>query len=657
MGERGSQVRRSLAWLLLGGAAGTLAAQAPEQGCVVNPDLGMRVGLIVTFRQRSGIQAYPDMEIVRNALRGAVADRLRDKGYDVAFADSSRLPQQADQIVRRNTDVVRAMTSQNVSSLVVVDYEFAEDRALGSGGSAKYQLERPVPTARWREWVLDGRGSIVCRAAFRGRASWTYPPFGQEVADSAFWFAQRLPQPPAAEVADSAEQFLLARLVARGAQVNVKRVDEWGRVLGADPALLREVPRVFADSSTPSFASLSVGLDHTCGLTKAGAAYCWGSNRFGQLGAASADKCAWDNLYFLTAYGVDCSTTPVRERRNLAFRSLTAGLEFTCSIASSREMYCWGRNDENQLGDGTSQSRSVPSRVAANAEFASIWVGDHHACGLTAAGTAHCWGADIWPAAPKLVAGGLSFAELNLRKDWQGCGVLSTGTVYCWEYRGAKAVPVDTAGPALHGLQVLPFFDAMCALGEGGIAYCWGDSGPYLGNDTTTFDRKRPIARAHQPLRPVVGGVSFTTLDAGRSYTCGLTAAGALYCWGSITVSFGDGSHASRFRFLPVPTLMDPRLQFTSLVAGPSHGCALTSAGAAHCFGENAAGLLGDGTTAAREGLVAVKTDVRFVSLALGYGHTCGLTQAGAAYCWGSNSRGQLGDGTKTNRAVPARVR
>ncbi|HET7240822.1 MAG TPA: hypothetical protein VFI77_06665, partial [Gemmatimonadales bacterium] len=40
-----------------------------------------------------------------------------------------------------------------------------------------------------------------------------------------------------------------------------------------------------ATSSAPlSFAQLSVGYMHTCGVTTGGKAYCWGANDFGQLG-------------------------------------------------------------------------------------------------------------------------------------------------------------------------------------------------------------------------------------------------------------------------------------------------------------------------------------------------------------------------------------
>src|SRR5439155_1088736 len=180
-----------------------------------------------------------------------------------------------------------------------------------------------------------------------------------------------------------------------------------------------------------------------------------------------------------------------------------------------------------------------------------------------------------------------------------------------------------------------------CGLTGAGAAYCWGwNSYGQLGTGSTNFAIPSPMA--------VAGGQSFNALANGGVHTCGLTGAGAAYCWGDNSVGqLGSGLTTSS----ATPVAVAGGLSFGALPAGFGHTCGLTSSGAAYCWGANGAGQLGDGSTTPSSSPVAVAGGFSFSDLAAGNLHTCGLTSSGTAYCWGDNGVGQLGDGWTTNNA------
>ncbi|HEY0230290.1 MAG TPA: hypothetical protein VGC55_03475 [Dokdonella sp.] len=147
-----------------------------------------------------------------------------------------------------------------------------------------------------------------------------------------------------------------------------------------------------------------------------------------------------------------------------------------------------------------------------------------------------------------------------------------------------------------------------------------------------------PIAHARPPLQ-------FEQLSAGGSDTCALDAAGGIECWGQRAGTW-------------VPTAV----AFTGTTAtrvstGPWHDCAIVDAGL-QCWGENAFGQLGDGTTngsAAPVEVVGLAAGV--ADVATGTWNTCAVV-AGGARCWGNNQYGQLGNGqfSQTPGLVPAAV-
>jgi len=154
----------------------------------------------------------------------------------------------------------------------------------------------------------------------------------------------------------------------------------------------------------------------------------------------------------------------------------------------------------------------------------------------------------------------------------------------------------------------------------------------------------------------VAGGLSFARLTAGGAHTCGVTAAGAAYCWGAnIAGQLGTGT-ADSLEVTPQP--VSGGLHFRLIAAGGAHTCGLTADSLAYCWGNDTDGELGDGAASSQPTPtpMPVSGGLRFADLHAGSAHTCGITGAQTVYCWGLGLKGQLGQVTPRSSAVPLRV-
>jgi len=348
-----------------------------------------------------------------------------------------------------------------------------------------------------------------------------------------------------------------------------------------------------------SFRTISAGALHTCGLSTNDVAYCWGSNRFGQLGRP-IERVA--------------TPTPVNGLTGVGTLALGPNSSHTCALTGTGSAFCWGNNNDAELGNNSTQPASaVPDSVYGGRAYRTISPGLSHTCAVTTAGTGYCWGDNglsqlgigssgglYYQPAP--VAGGLTFTSIASGL-WHTCGLTTSGAGYCW---GANV------------------------LGE-------------IGDSSTTF-RQTPV--------PVSGGLTFSAIATGVFISCGLVSTGSAYCWGANSGQFGDSSNANSL----VPKPAASGLALRTLTIGAGHVCGLVSSGAAYCWGANESGQLGNGSMTRSLLPTRVSGGLNFTAISAGGGHTCGLTNAGVAYCWGGNNSGELGTGPNGGTNVPVAV-
>ena len=153
-----------------------------------------------------------------------------------------------------------------------------------------------------------------------------------------------------------------------------------------------------------------------------------------------------------------------------------------------------------------------------------------------------------------------------------------------------------------------------------------------------------------------LGSWNKSLISAGNAHACAVTSSGAAKCWGIGSFGeLGNGANTNKLTATAVTGLSSGVIAISA--SSQMHTCAVLSTGAARCWGYNNYNELGDGTKTTRLTPTAVTGLSSGVSaISSGYTHTCAVLSTGAARCWGRNGSGQIGDGTSTDRSTSVAV-
>jgi alpha-tubulin suppressor-like RCC1 family protein len=369
---------------------------------------------------------------------------------------------------------------------------------------------------------------------------------------------------------------------------------------------------------------ISPGVHHTCAL-EGGRVSCWGLNRFDMLGVGPG------------------LPDPVLEPRPVIgleqagpIVKVETDYDFSCALAQSGDVYCWGDNDQGQLGVGDQVRRDRPTQVA-GVRAGLIYVNFGQVCA---------------------VAPGSTFGR---RTAWcWGTGAFGGGPV-----RHFESKPVEIA--ALANVGQLAY---NCWLRDDAVR-CWGhNSGGQVGNGEGGCEYDEPLCSdcrrlpdrtckyVDKPTAPL-GLPAVEQIAGGGHYNYAVDYEGGVWEWGQVgqTMSYDPRPNYRPQRVADLPPIVQ-------ISAGGSHVCALDEDGQLWCWGNNSFGQLGFENAERQssehpkpnkvEGLPPVR------QIRAGFYFTCALTGEGEgtqAWCWGDNGSGQLGDGTTERRHVPTLVK
>ena len=370
--------------------------------------------------------------------------------------------------------------------------------------------------------------------------------------------------------------------------------------------------------------TLTVAGSSTCAVAQDGSLRCWGSNTWGQTGLWPFDNNPTFSPSWLVQYHAPDSTW------NQTWSEVEGYNQHYCAITDDKDLYCWGMGREGQLGAGDTNWENTEPRKAifpANRETIQVAPGTVHTCSISPIRNStpdhqsvYCWGnnnegqlgtaggPDTYNPTRALLPQGS--VPVGIASSWQHtCATLSNGTGLCWgnnsygqlgdislaERNAPTPVRLIPAGRSI--VQMSTGVAHTCALLDDGSITCWGDNQRgQLGNGTTSSSWQT------SSVVSLPSGKTAISIDVKYGSACAILNDDSLVCWGSnsrgqIDPNGGGNSYIEGDPVWTTPNAVNlpgnPSIATVSI--GFDHTCAITTTSDLYCWGANNMGQLGTG--------------------------------------------------------------
>jgi alpha-tubulin suppressor-like RCC1 family protein len=385
---------------------------------------------------------------------------------------------------------------------------------------------------------------------------------------------------------------------------------------------------------------------------------------------------------------------------------VSAGTGTDCALTRAGSVWCWGSNENGQLGVPPSASWSVadapseagtsvpytpqPAEVPGVRGVTQIALGGGSVCALDLHGTVWCWGDNTYgqlghatvldtescsshacshvpTAIPGFTAKSISVGPRS------ACAVTSTSEVACWGDNQYGELGVGKTGGLTTTPATIPEFPHIakvavgsptCALTMDGNIWCWGDGNAALGHAVGTWGEvgagplngvrcaptPTPVFRAdNETMAFGPAALVATDLATAVDDACAV-AGGVVWCWGDNTLGTG-GSPSSGDPFFP----MNLGAPASAVSVASTHACLTTAGGVGACWGQGDWGELGIGdflldasTGRSCQALFACTPTAlagagAWSQVSVAFAQGLGLKSDGTVWAWGVNSTGCFG--------------
>lgn len=429
----------------------------------------------------------------------------------------------------------------------------------------------------------------------------------------------------------------------------------WGAIR-AHPAETHDRPMAGVVEGLEPALELYVTAEHFCALTTKEDIRCWRQDGTAEVVEGKA----------ILAAGVqEFEARPVPELP-APFAEVAFGPHHGCARTTDENIYCWGRDEDNRLGQGTLVTEPRPGPIP-GIEGATQLMPNRSGNCARVDGVIRCWGWFQSPRVSEHLASDFREAEPgvpgthHLVVDSEEvrmlvapvafqrkiCLLSIEGTLRCLPSQSGPLEEIALPEPAI---AVAAGRSHVCALSEGRRVYCWGD------NVDGQVGVKKSTRTEQEPREVALEGRA-ASLALGDNHSCAILEEGAVWCWGSNSHrQVGFAGYYTQHD--PLPAKISGLDGATQIVAGSRFTCVLLSDLGVRCWGENDHFQLGAGPYEESQSpnhLQVVRVpEARHITA--GTNHACALLFDGRVRCWGANGYGQLGDGTYEPRHMAVDV-